>query len=117
MYHEFALQLPQGQEEGILLISELAQKSNLDVKAVKSRSKETFKDQDDKAIVIDGKTCQVVSISLYLSGTYSQFNQYAQDLSDMNNGMVTIEQLSITKQSEEDKSLIITLELNLYLMS
>jgi|GEM_PF-901812 len=108
---------PQEEKEAIILISSFAQRLNIDIITMRPQSKKDFLDEKEAKVVIDGKTCRMVSVSLEMRALYEDLVEYIRALRQLLPSFVTIDDLKITKDRTDSPVLHIRLILNLYLLA
>ena len=108
---------PTGEKEALTMISTFAQRLNIDIGAMKPKPKKDFMDETDNKVMIDGKTCQILGVSLEMRALYEDLVEYIEVLREMLPSLVSIDNLKIIKDRVESQVLHIRLDLNLYLLS
>ena len=117
-FQELNNKFPAKEEEALGLFSNFAKKLNIELISIKPKPKEILLDEDDKEIQIEGKTCQIVFVSVRLRCDYENLVKYIETLKDNLPGFLTIEKLNIAKYKFQNTArLEITLDFNLYLLS
>jgi Tfp pilus assembly protein PilO len=117
LYKSISARFPQKEERGIRLLSDYARRLNIEVGSLVPAGKVPFLDEEGKPLVVDGETCQSESILMEMRGSYQDFVEYIHDLQEDFPTLVTIESLSIIKDSAGPSKLNIRLELKFYLLS
>lgn len=116
-YQELNNKFPPGEEDSLRMLSDFAKKLNIEITSIKpGGSKRPFLDEDNKNVEIEGKTCQIVSVSIEMSCLYKDLVEYLQTLKESLPAFMSIEKLKISKDKLLTKKLNITLDLNLYLL-
>lgn len=112
-YRQINIKFPEKEEEGLGLLSEFAQKQNLEVLSMGSQPKKscTFAEK------FDGKSCYEVSVSLVMRGTYPSLVLYMETLKKTLPAYVTFNRLGISKEGSAAAIININLDLRLYLLS
>ncbi|OGX08685.1 MAG: hypothetical protein A2Z88_11510 [Omnitrophica WOR_2 bacterium GWA2_47_8] len=109
---------PAKEEESLGLVSELARKRNIQVLSVKSSPKAFFMDENQQQVMVDGKICHKILISVDMKSTYEDLIDYIKALKDSLPAYVTVENLRINKDLSATSAVLnISLDINLYLLS
>lgn len=109
--------MPEREEEGLRLLSDLARKAELHVLSIKSNRKTVFLYGDKEELVVDGKKCHRVFVSMSMEGDYTHLLDYFQMLQKELPVYFTVEKLDLHKGTVGPKRLDINLNLSLYLLS
>jgi Tfp pilus assembly protein PilO len=117
LYKTISARFPQKEERGIRLLSDYARRLNMEVGSLVPASKVPFLDQEAHPVVIDGETCQAELVSMEMRGSYQDLVEYIRELQEDFPTLVTIESLSISKDSAGPDKLNIRLGLRFYLLS
>lgn len=107
------------EEEGALsMLSDFAQKLNIELISIKPQPKKIFLDEHGKEIVIEGRVPQTVFVSLRLRCSYEDLVKYIEVLRQDLPGFITVERLNISKdRSGKTARLDAVLNFNLYFLS
>ncbi len=116
-YRALDAKFPVKEEEALGLFSEFARKCNVTIVTIKSQPKVELLDAKDQKIGIEGKICQILPVSIEIKSNYSDLGKYIEMLGESLPAFVTVEKLSIHKESAEAPGLRIIMELNLYLLA
>ncbi|UCG35819.1 MAG: hypothetical protein JSW17_03210 [Candidatus Omnitrophota bacterium] len=108
---------PQEEKEAIILLSAFAQRLNIDIITMRPQSKKDFIDEKENKVVIDGKTCRMVGVSLEMRALYEDLVEYIRILRQMLPSYVSIDNLKIIKDRTDSPVLHIRLNFNLHLLS
>ena len=114
---ELENKFPGGEENGLSEISDLANKLNIEIISFKPQPKTEFIGQDGQGIVIEGKTCRRLAVSIGMRCAFGDLVKYITALSDKLPVFVSIDNLKINKDNSGAAKLNIVLELSLYLLS
>lgn len=112
-YRQINIKFPEKEEEGLGLISEFAQKQNLEVIAMTSQPKKSC----PLEAKVDGKSCYEVSVSIVMRGTYPNLVLYMETLKESLPAYVTFDRLGISKEGSGSALVNIKLDFRLYLLS
>ena len=113
---KLSLQFPSQEEESIKFFSELAKGLNIGLEAINSEPMRPLLIDKEK-VLIEGKACYYVPVSIEMKCPYADLVQYAEGLKESLPALITVEKLEISRDKSDAKKLDIALELNLYLLS
>lgn len=116
-YEKLNSKFPTQEEEALKLLSEFARRLNVDIVSVKAQPKTDFVDAHQKEIVIEGRKCQEVTVSLDMKSSYKDLLKYIETLKVSLPAFFRIERLKATKETSGQLKLNVVLELKLYLLS
>lgn len=108
---------PVKEEEALGLLSEFARKCNVTVVAIRPGSKVEFLDAKGQKVEIEGKICRILPVSIEVRSNYNDLGKYLEMLEESLPAYVTVEELKIHKESGGIPNLIVTMNLNLYLLT
>ncbi|MBI5873094.1 MAG: hypothetical protein HZB36_03005 [Candidatus Omnitrophica bacterium] len=111
------LKFPSKEEDALKMLSDFAQKSGINLVSIMPQSKEIFLDEGGEKILIDGKTCQRLAVSLEARCSYKALVRYIEMLNENLPSYCVIERLSIHKEGVDGASLNVILDMRLYLLS
>lgn len=107
---------PQREEAALGLLSDFAQKSNVNIVSTRSQPKILFMGKNGQAVVVDGKSCYKFLISLEMKSTYNDLLNYLEVLDSSLPALVDIERLRLIKDPSGTTLLNVNMDLNLYLL-
>ena len=110
-------QFPHEEEEPIRWLSDSARKHNLGIVSIKSQPKILFQDEKQKPIEVEGKSCQVVGVSMEIKGSYRDLIEYMESIKKSLPTYVTVEKVRIYKDSSATGALNFSVEMRLFLLS
>jgi Tfp pilus assembly protein PilO len=76
-----------------------------------------FFDANRKKAEIDGKNCQLLSVSIAMKSSYKDLFAYIQTLKELLPAYVTIERLEMGRDASGTSKLNVSLDLTMYLLS
>ena len=113
---EYKGRLQHSKEDGVTILSELAEDSGLVVDDMSIYSEEVWTDTKNQEVLIDGQSVQMISVTAKFKGPYKKFARYLQSLRKTAPLYVTINKIDIKKQEKSGKELTIVLGVNFYLI-
>lgn len=109
---------PAQEEEALRMLSDSAQKLNIELISIKPQPKKILLDQYGKEVKIAEKTCRIVFVSVKMKCRYEDLVKYIEILKQDLPGFVTVERLNIVKDKfGKTVKLNIRLDFNLYFLS
>lgn len=116
-YQELDKRFPIAEEDSLRMLSELAKKLNIELISVKPESKKALFDGHNKNLQIEGRTCQVIYISIEMRCFYKDLVKYLEILKESLPAFMTVERLKINKDRFGMQKLNIILGINFYLLA
>lgn len=117
-YQELNNKFPQGGEDSLRILSDIAKKLNIELISIRPQPKREFLDENNQKVEIEGATCLIIFVSIEMKCFYKDLVKYIQTLKESSGlTFVTFEKLRISKDKSGTPKLNITLNLNLYLLS
>ena len=102
------------EEAGYKIISDLASKHGIEIVSFQPEAKADYLDGNGNRMVVDGKSCSKVPISLELKGNYKDLVDYIETLEHPSAFFATLESVKITKTEFRVDAI---LNITLYLLS
>lgn len=113
-YRRLKEKFPEDEEEGVAALSTIARGCGMEVISSDAKPKMAFLDENQQPVTFEGKTLQVISVSIELKSTYKDLLKYIQALRVSLPVLATVETLSITNDEANPKQQNISLDINLY---
>ena len=109
---------PDEEESCLKMLSSLARQSKINITSLNPSEKTPFLGEDGKPIVIFGKVCQKVSVSLNIKSSYADFLKYIEILKESLPAHFTVEKLTMRLGGGKGAYLLdINCGINFYLLS
>jgi len=112
----FAAMFPVKEEEGLSRFEQKAQSFSIEILSTQARPRQAVEFTAGEDLVIDGKLCQKVLLSVNMRAKYNDLVRFLDDLKKPDNTFVTIERVTINKQDAADEPLYVVLDLQFYLI-
>lgn len=113
---EINSKFPEKEEGALKILSELAHKPNIELISIKVTGRRPLLDEGSKPLVVEGKACQVLSISIEMKCLYEDLVKYLEALKK-EPIFITIEKFDLLKDITTGTGrLNVTLDINLYLL-
>lgn len=116
-YEQLHNRFPSKEEESLRQLTDFARKLNLEIVSLSPKPKRELTGRDNKAVLIDGRPCHLISVTLDMKGSYKYLVSYLKLVRESLPAFSTVELLRLGRMESEKDKLDIALELNLYLSS
>lgn len=116
-YHRLRDKFPRQEEVPVIMLGSLARRYNIKVASSTPQPRRAYLDENQQSLIIEGRSCQVVSVSLEAKTTYKDLLRYLQALRESFPAFTTVERLKITRDEAAAGKINVYLEINIYLLS
>ncbi|MCK5580235.1 MAG: hypothetical protein KAJ18_03075 [Candidatus Omnitrophica bacterium] len=116
-YDGLERKFPKREEDALRLMNDLARELKIEIQNTRTQRKTLFLDENNQQVVMEGRRCYKVLVSMKLKSNYSTIIKYLERLKIDLPVYLTVEKLNIRKSSAPGKTLDVHLELNVYLLS
>jgi len=124
-YQELDSKFPDKEEETLRMLSDFAQKMNIDIVSIKPQRKRTvWRKEEEEAVQVDGKICQCVTVSIDVRCFYQDLVKYIEMLKKDLPAFMVVESVRLLKDKTRVKEskltrdkLNVILIVGLYLLS
>lgn len=117
MFTHLNSKFSQDEKESFKMISDFARKLNIGIISIRPTPRTPFLDTDNQKIIVEGKVCQKIGLSMEMRCSYKDLVEYIKALKESLPAVFAVERLKITKDTAATVKLYITLDLNLYTLS
>jgi len=107
---------PQGEEESLRFIPEIARKMNIDVISIRPGLRTEFLDEAGKQVIIDGKTASYLPITMEVTCFYKDMVAYLTKLKSLLPAFISVVNLDVRKEERLNGKINSTIGFNLYLL-
>jgi hypothetical protein len=116
-YNKIESRFPSEEEESLKMLSGFARAFNMEIISIKPSPRKVLLDKDGKEVTVEGKICQVISVSVTMNCVYPQLVSYVEKIEKELPDFITIERMNIMRSSGgRARELEVVLDLNLYLL-
>lgn len=108
--------LPVKEDAALNALSELAKSIRLNVLTIKAQEKHAYVNSSGQKVVIDGKECQELGVSIILEGNYLNFFQFIYKIPGSIPALIKIENIKIQRNPQKPTALTISVDFKLYML-
>lgn len=108
---------PSKEEDGIKTIYALARKIDIEVISLQPASKENCADESGHPVSVDGRVCTKVPLLVEIKGAYKDVIRFLEGLEDSSSLFASVESVKVGKGEAGTAKVLVSLTLNLYLLS
>lgn len=123
-YKELSNKFPEREEEALRALSDLARNLNVEIISLRPSPKRLLLGQEDKALLIEGKSCRFCAVTVEMRCDYANLVEYIEAVHNELPAVVTVQSLRALKENQDvpaslrvKPKLKVTLTFNLYLLS
>lgn len=113
---DFATMFPAKEEDGLSQLEQKAKNLSVEILSTQARPKAPVEIAVGEPLLINGKPCQKVLLSIDMRAQYNDLIRFLTALKEPGSPFVTIERITMDKQGEEKDPLHIVIELQFYLI-
>ncbi len=106
---------PAVEEESLKVLADAAKQEGLELVSLTPHPKEIFLDKNGQPVVVEGKACYQVFVTLDAKGSFRNVVRYLEQLK-ASPLFATVERLSVVKEKPEDTVLVVGLDMRVYLL-
>ena len=110
-HHRF----PEKEEQAVKSLANTARNNNLEIVSTRIGAKRQSSDKKNKALKFGDKECSLIPVTVQLKGRFQDLVPYIQELAASPQYFVTVERLGLDRADAVEGTLMISIELKLYL--
>lgn len=108
---------PSKEEDGIKMIYATARKIDIEIISLQPLPKENCGDESGQPVSVEGRTCAKIPLLVKIKGAYKDVTRFLEALKDSSSLFASVESVKLSKAEAGTAKVLVSLTLNLYLLS